>query len=652
MINFDGTNRLEYEKVKRHVMDLSKTYIGQQHIQRMKPLTELKVIEGLLRETEEARTVIQHGASVPIPSLEGIEHVISGIGKGHLLTEVELMLIRQLLESTDQLKRFMVKKESIAPRVTSYADSLFELRTVREEIERCIRHGQIVDEASAELSRIRKKMHITEERMKKKLESTMQRYSSYLQEHVIGMRGDRFVLSVKKEYRKMVAGTVHGESASGQTVFIEPADIVSLTYELSEYRSEEAQEVFKVLGHLTQLIETHLHELNINLETIGHYDFLFAKAKYAQIIDGREALLNKSGLIRIEKGRHPLLGKSAIPLDITIGESYRTLIITGPNTGGKTVALKTVGLLTMMIQSGLLVPVGEGSSFHVFNAIFADIGDGQNLEQSLSTFSSHIKNIIGILQAAGPSTLILLDEMATGTDPGEGVGLSIAVLEELYRKGTTVIASTHFNEIKNYAEAASGFCNARMEFDLETLEPLYRLTIGEAGYSYAFYIALKLGMSPAIIERSREITYPTLPSHPTTIRMSQTVPMIQPMDTPLSSTSSKINSTPTPSTDTLSQKRDRNFEIGDCVWIHTLKRTGIVRSLPDHRGNLIVQVKQERITINHKRISIYIEKKQLYPDDDYDMDIIFESKEVRKKRKIMSKRHDENNIIIIPEEGK
>jgi DNA mismatch repair protein MutS2 len=663
MFKFDSTNRLEYEKVKQHVMELTKTYIGHNHVQKMEPLTELRVIEGLQRETEEARTVIQHGFSVPIPSLEGMEQVISGIGKGLLLTEAELMLIRQMLDSTNQLKRFMVKKESIAPHVTSYASSLFELRDVREEIERCIRHGQVVDEASTELSRIRKKMHITEERMKKKLESTLQRYSSYLQEHLIGMRGDHYVLSVKKEYRKQVTGTVHGESASGQTVFIEPADIVSLTYELSEYRSEEAQEVYKVLGYLTQLTESHLHELNINLETIGHYDFLFAKAKYAQIIDAREALLNKNGLIRIVEGRHPLLGKSAIPLHITIGESYRTLIITGPNTGGKTVALKTVGLLTMMVQSGLLVPVGEGSSFHVFHAVFADIGDGQNLEQSLSTFSSHIKNIIGILQTAGPSTLILLDELATGTDPGEGVGLSIAVLEELYHKGATVIASTHFNEIKNYAEAAAGFCNARMEFDLETLEPLYRLTIGEAGHSYAFYIALKLGMSPAIIERSKEITYPTLPiqpmamptnssskSNPTSTYLTMsTIPVVPTL--PANPSIPVNQSTSELTFDSLASKPSRSFEIGDCVWIHTLKRTGIVRSLPDHRGNLIVQVKQERITINHKRISIYIEKKQLYPED-YDMDIVFESKDVRKKRKIMGKRHDEHNIIIIPEEGK
>ncbi len=661
MKNFDMNNRLEYEKVKQHVMDLSKTYLGQQHIERMQPLTEQKIIEGLLRETEEARTVIQHGASVPIPSLEGMGQVISGIGKGLLLTEAELMLIRQLLDSTDQLKRFMVKKESIAPHVTSYSDSLFELREVRDEIERCIRHGQVVDDASTELSRVRKKMHITEERMKKKLETSAQRYSSYLQEHVIGLRGDRFVLSVKKEYRKMVAGSVHGESASGQTVFIEPADIVSLTYELSEYRSEEAREVSKVLGQLTEVIAAHLHELNINLEIIGHYDFLFAKAKYAQLIDGREALLNKNGLIRIVEGRHPLLGKSAIPLDITLGESYRTLIITGPNTGGKTVALKTVGLLTMMIQSGLLVPVSEGSSFHVFTAILADIGDGQNLEQSLSTFSSHVKNIIGILQTAGPSTLILLDELATGTDPGEGVGLSIAVLEELYRKGATVIASTHFNEIKNYAEAADGFCNARMEFDLETLEPLYQLTIGEAGHSYAFYIALKLGMSPAIIERSKEIAYPASPIPLPPRTMNETIPA-NPTDAPMKSIltpASKVLTIPSEDPKSLlasssivePPKRGRSFEIGDCVWIHTLKRTGIVRSLPDHRGNLTVLVQDERITINHKRISMYIERKQLYPEGDYDMDIVFESKEVRKKRKIMSKRHDDNNIIIIPEEG-
>lgn len=262
-----------------------------------------------------------------------------------------------------------------------------------------------------------------------------------------------------------------------------------------------------MLSDLTDLIENSAHEISINLETIGHYDFMFAKAKYAKLIGGRKVKLNDRGRISILSGRHPLLGGHSVPLDIHIGDNYRALVITGPNTGGKTVSLKTVGLLTLMVQSGLLVPVGEGSEFAVFRSVMVDIGDGQSLENSLSTFSSHVKNVIGILKEAGPSSLILLDELASGTDPGEGIGLSIAVLEELYRCGAMVIATTHFNEIKKFADTAPGFENARMEFDSETLEPLYKLTIGLAGSSYAFYIAQKLGMPPALIERSKQITY-------------------------------------------------------------------------------------------------------------------------------------------------
>ncbi|UUZ90634.1 hypothetical protein LJK87_32815 [Paenibacillus sp. P25] len=314
------------------------------------------------------------------------------------------------------------------------------------------------------------------------------------------------MLPVKKEHRKLIAGTVLDESASGQTVFVEPADIASLTYELSALRAEEAAEEMKVLGMLTELTESFRHELSINLETIGHYDFLFAKAKLAKTYDGKVPELNEEGLIVIKGGRHPLLG-GAVPLDCTLGDNYRALIITGPNTGGKTVALKTVGSLTLMVQSGLPVPVEAGSRFAVYNSVLADIGDGQSLEHSLSTFSAHIRSVIRILEQAGPASLILLDELATGTDPGEGIGLSIAVLEELYRKGATIMATTHFNEIKRFAEEAPGFRNARMEFDLETLRPTYRMTMGEAGNSYAFQIALKLGMSPAMIDRSRQITY-------------------------------------------------------------------------------------------------------------------------------------------------
>jgi dsDNA-specific endonuclease/ATPase MutS2 len=537
----------------------------------------------------------------------------------------------------------MFKRETVVPTVASYASSLYELKELKGEIERCIRHGQVTDQASVEIGKVRKKIIITEERIKKKLESTMQKYKPYLQEFVVSLRGNRYVLSVKKEYRKLISGAVLDESASGQTVFIEPADISMLTYELSEYRAEEAREEMRVLGFLADLLEGNQYELTINLETIGHYDFLFAKAKYALSIDGRSVELNKNGIIRIHNGRHPLLGKNTVPLHFAIGEAYSALIITGPNTGGKTVTLKTVGLLTLMVQSGLLVPVGEGCVFAVYSHVEVDIGDGQSLEQSLSTFSSHIINVIRILKCAGPSTLILLDELATGTDPGEGIGLSIAVLEELHRRGATIVATTHFNEIKKFADAAQGFENASMEFDLETLKPLYQLTIGKAGNSYAFYIALQLGIAPEIIERSKAITY----SNNLGLKASQSLvsmeTALQPhafanQQKPVKAAEKHIATNVAPAL---------SFSVGDCVWIRSLKRTGIVYELADARGDMLLLIQKEKVKINHKRLTPYIDKKHLYPEGDYDMDIVFESKDVRKQRKVMNKRHDPTNVIVI-----
>ncbi|WP_246320493.1 endonuclease MutS2 [Paenibacillus qinlingensis] len=626
-MNKSTYQRLEYDRVKQRLADFAMSYLGRAHIENMEPTIEIVLATTLLQETEEAVSVIAHGASVPIPSLEGIEPLIGTFGKGFIFTPQDFMHFARFIESTQQLKSFMKKKESIAPRIASYALSLYDQRELLAEIRRCIRNGQVDNEASAALSRIRKKMNILDDRIRKKLDTALSKYRSYLQESVVSARGGRYVLSVKKEYRKQVGGAVLDESASGQTVFIEPADIADLYVELLHLQSEEAAEETRVLSNLTDLVESNKYEILINLETIGHYDFMFAKAKYAKIIDGRTVKLNDRGRISILCGRHPLLGRHSVPLDIRIGDNYRALVITGPNTGGKTVSLKTVGLLTLMVQSGLLVPVGDGSEFAVYKSVMVDIGDGQSLENSLSTFSSHVKNVIGILKEAGPSSLVLLDELASGTDPGEGIGLSIAVLEELYRRGATVMATTHFNEIKKFAHAAPGFENARMEFDAETLEPLYKLTIGQAGSSYAFYIAQKLGMPLALIERSRQITYEAT-------QRSSEAPAIT------TTVSEEI-----PVKETMKEKGERApipiFAIGDCVWVHSLRRTGIVCSEPDHRGNITVQIQQEKVLINRKRLSLYIERSKLYPEGDYDMDIVFESVDTRKKRKMMSKRHVE-----------
>jgi len=638
-------NKLEYEKIRTELERFAVSYLGVEHIRNMAPLTQFKAIRNKLNETEEAKILLQTGASVPIPSLEGIQMVLDLLGTGYVLTERDFGNMVQYLRSCRQLIQYMNAKGSLAPTISSYASSMHELRPLLSEIERSIHGGRVVDSASKDLARIRKKIIVAEDRIKRKLDSLMSRYKGIMQENVVSKRGGRYVLPIKKEHRRSVSGSILDESASGQTVFIEPADLQVLQMELNLLHADEAREETKVLSDLTELAEQSQSELNINAETVGIYDYVIARGKYAIAIGGRNVNLNQQGFIHLKSAVHPLIGSSMVPLDFTIGEHYKTLIITGPNTGGKTSALKTVGLITVMVQSGLLVPVAEGSHCAIFDEVSVDIGDGQSLEHALSTFSAHIRNIRDILETAGESTLVLLDEMASGTDPGEGVGLSIAILEELNKRRATVVVTTHFTEIKNFAERTAGFENARMEFDADTLEPLYRLRIGEAGHSYAFVIAAKLGIPEAIIARSREITEAGN-------IMNGEISMLQPSDTMARVDDVRSpQSLPLPPIYDQAQLEDAEeshigsspsslYQLGDRVYVPYMKRSGTVYEAMDKMGNIGVMIQKERLKINHKRLKPYIAAKDLYPED-YDLDIVFESKENRKKRKLMNRKHVE-----------
>ncbi|MDF2718422.1 MAG: mismatch repair protein MutS [Paenibacillus sp.] len=627
---------LEYGKIKQKVEEYAVSYLGKRHASDMKPLTGLRAARHALDETAEALAVLNNGASVPIPSLGGIETVLQLSGTGYVFDERDFANIRLFLQGCGQLASYMASKLAIAPRIAAFADSLHELASLKREIDRCIRNGQVDDGASRELTKARRKIAAIAEKIKNRMDALMSRHRPIMQENLYSLRSGRYVLPIKKEHRKLVSGSVLDESSSGQTVYIEPQEIAHLQHELAELRAEEAREETKVLAYLTGIVEESDRELRVNVETIGAYDFLFAKAKYALTVGGRNVELNDRGYIRLRGGRHPLLGPATVPLDFTIGKSYSTLIITGPNTGGKTIALKTVGLLTLMAQSGMPVPVGEGSELAVFANVTADIGDGQSIEQSLSTFSAHIRNMVDILKIADRSTLVLLDEMASGTDPGEGVGLSIAILEALHERGATVVATTHFNEIKHFAADTRGFQNARMEFDAETLHPLYRLRIGEAGQSYAFHIASKLGIPPDIIRRSQEwtakrgerseaIAAKALPPEDEEEAEAVKQPAAE---------EKEAGANPGP----------RRFEVGDSVLVSYLGKTGIVYEEEDGRGNVGVMIQKQKCKINKKRLALHIAKKELYPDD-YDFDIVFETKENRKKKKLMSRKHAEGVMI-------
>lgn len=638
---------LEYDKIKKLLEEYAVSELGKEIIRQLEPSTDMGKVQNWLQETTEARRIMDKTAGAPLQSLVGIEGILGKLGKGSALTPEELSGIQGLLRSGSRLKRFMEDKEYLAPMVGSYAASIFELKDVEEEISRCIVNHQIDDKATPELSKIRKKISIVEERIKGKLESILKSpaYRMYIQDQLVSMRNGRFVIPIKNEYRKNIEGTVLDSSASGSTVFIEPAEVRKLQDELNICKIEEEKEEIKILFYLTGMVESYQRELQINIETMVHYDFIFAKGKYSRSIDGNPVSLNADGYIDIREGRHPLIGRSAVPLDFRIGKTYRTLAITGPNTGGKTVALKTIGLFTMMAQSGLHVPAQEGTELAVFGDILVDIGDGQSIEQSLSTFSSHITNIIDIIRRASPYTLVILDELGAGTDPGEGVGLAVMILEEIYQKGATTIATTHFSEIKEFAGQQEGFENGCMEFDIHTLKPLYRLKIGRAGESNAFLIALRLGLEGRLVEKAYAYTYKEKMDFSALQRVAevpiQTLQEEASLGKPVKTV--KYTGEQTRKSPSIG-KEEPKFKLGDCVYVSTLDRTGIVCEQENKRGEVGVMIMKKKVMVNKKRLSIFIDGKELYPPD-YDFDIVLESKENRKKKKLMSKRHVEGLII-------
>lgn len=631
-------NLLEFKQIKETIAGFAMTKEGKAKIAGLTPSSIKKQIEAWLDEVTEAVEILKKSASVPVHGLDGMEQMLSNLNKGVVFRPDQLMKLYDFLDSCGKMRRYMKDKEYFAPRVASYVHVIEELPELANEINRCIHNGRVDDYASKELLKIRKQMAIQEERLKEK---TMQlvrsnKYKPYLQEQVVSQRNGRFVIPIKKEYRTKIKGTVLDTSASGATLFIEPEDISIFQDQLSWLMADEETEVQKVLSCLTGLVEQYETQIRLAVETMVHYDFLFAKAKYSRSIHGSKVRMNDTGDMELIEAKHPLLGEKAVPLTFSMGDNKRALIITGPNTGGKTVTIKTVGLLTLMAQCGLHIPADEKSNISIFQAILVDIGDGQSIAENLSTFSSRIVNIIEILKNANNRTLTLIDELGSGTDPGEGMGLATAILETLYEKGAVILATTHYSEIKDLAEQHPGFINGSMEFDLKSLSPTYRLMIGKGGESQAFEIALQLGIHPKIIEKAHSVTY----------KKEKTYVSPVSDDWKLKDMEKQV---------IINKHQDKKpavkpvqqvplYQQGDNVKITPGHEFGIVYKGPDQQGNYIVQIKGEKVSVNHKRMKLYIAANELYPDD-YDFDIIFQTKENRKKSKILSKRHDDQITI-------
>lgn len=643
----DSMVLLEFDKVRGMLTGFAVSDPGKRMIAKLEPSINRAVIESRQAETSEARAIVDQYSSIPLHSLTGIEAILEKPDKGLTLTPEELSQICGFLEEVKRLKRFMRDKGHLAPNISSYALSLAELDELAEEIRRSIRGGQVDDKASPDLEKIRKKAAVFADRIKNKVEDLLRSPACrpYLQESLVSIRQGRYVVPVKSECRRNVRGQILDTSASGATVYIEPLEVTRFQDELNLLRMQEEKEVYRVLSALTALVCQSRQQLSVNIEAMAQLDFTFAKGKFSRALGGAGVRVNTGNTIDIKEGRHPLLGSIAVPINITLGGQSRALVITGPNTGGKTVALKTVGLLTLMVQSGLHAPVEAGSQFAIFEDILVDIGDGQSIEQSLSTFSSHIRNIINILQRAGGRTLVILDELGAGTDPQEGTGLAVAVLERLFETGATLLATTHYSEIKTFAAKRPGFTLGCMEFDIETLQPLYRLHIGQAGESNALLIALRLGMDKGLIERAHEVTYHERKEY---VTFQPPVPVREEPgeERPDQCRQPELGRKIEKARLQKNQQSQCPFKLGDSVFISSLGRTGIVYEEVNSRGEVGVMVMKQKLKVNQKRLSLYVEAEQLYPEN-YDLDIVLESKENRKKRKKMSKRHVPGLEIIL-----
>lgn len=497
---------LEYDAIRQKLAAHCTTPLGAERARQMTPLTDAETVRLRLQQTSEARRLIDLAEPMSLRGAQDVRSAVSLARAGGVLTPENLLSVADTLETARRLRQFFLAREERCPALCMLARQLEPLPDLVGEIRRCLREdATVADSASPELARIRQRLRQLHARITERLQATLNssRVRNMLQEPVITLRGDRYCLPVKAEYRAQFGGIVHDVSASGATLFMEPQEVVDLGNQIREAQIAEQNEIERILTELSAQVGKHADAILLTCDALGELDFIDARARLSVEWDAIEPGLNTQGKIRLRKARHPLLKPPVVPIDVELGDRFRILLITGPNTGGKTVTLKTVGLLTLMMQSGLHVPADSGTEMAVFQKVFADIGDEQSIEQSLSTFSGHITNIAGMLPQCDEQTLVLLDELGAGTDPAEGAALAQAILDYLLARRSRVMATTHYGELKSYAYARQGVQNASVEFDVQTLRPTYHLRIGTPGSSHAIVIAQRLGLPQTVIETAQ-----------------------------------------------------------------------------------------------------------------------------------------------------
>ena len=603
----DINGMLEFDKIRELLKEGASTERARERIDALAPILDQERAEAAIEETTEARKVLDSLGTPPSGSTQEVREIAQEAELGSLLGAQQLDQIRQFAVLCMRLSRYLGKCRDIAPGIAGYGAGIQDLSPLQDQI-------------------------------RLKLENMLRSSRSIFSESFVSNRNGHYTLPVKKEHKNKVPGTVIDASSTGATVFIEPSAISRLREELETLRIEEENEEKMILYTLSAMVADSAEAIRINLEYMEELDFIFAKGKLSVSMKASRPKLNTERRIRLVNGRHPLLPiQNSVPLNIEFGGSIKGVIITGPNTGGKTVAMKTVGLLSVMAQCGLHVPCEEADL--AMNAgFFCDIGDGQSISENLSTFSAHMKNVIRILEQTEEESLVLLDELGSGTDPAEDMGLAVAVLEELRGRGCLFMVTTHYPEVKEYGERTEGVINARMAFDRESLRPLYRLELGESGESCAFYIAKRLGMPQRILNRAGKAAYGTVAGKTSKRPPEKTDPKPQ-----QKAAASRIRPKRT-EPDTGEKRRQRQtqigkkFALGDSVMVYPQKKLGIVFAPANDKGEVGVQIQKRKIFVSHRRLRLHVSAEKMYPPD-YDFSILFDTVENRKARHAMERKH-------------
>lgn len=629
-------HQIEFDKVKEIWSELAVTDWAKEKIKEVSFCYSENELKKQLRGTTDARNLIEKIGTPPLQNISEIKEVLLMVEKGDCLTPYQLERVEKVLVAIKRLKDYLERGKRYDNSLAYYQENLDSILELREEISSKIRNGSVDDYASKELEQIRKQMTKCQEQVKQKMEQIMRSHKECMAEQYCTFRNGRMCIPVKKDCRTKITGSVIDKSSTGTTLFMEPSSVGKYYEEIQLLKISEENEVYSILYTLSVLVLASAPTLRDNLTTMEKLDYIFSKGKLSIDMDAVEPAINTERKIRLEEARHPLMDKNiAVPLQFEIGEKIQGIVITGPNTGGKTVAIKTVMLNCMMAQCGLHVTCKQ-ADICMNSSYLCDIGDGQNLSENLSTFSAHITNVLQVLSEADRESFIIMDELGSGTDPTEGMGIAIAILEELRKSGAIFLVTTHYPEVKEYALKTEGIVNARMVFDKETLSPTYQMVIGEAGESCAFYIAERLGLPKEMLKTAIGAAYgeAAVASYPFQNLESKIV----------KKTSGKILKAKTTKGTT---KLSNRYKIGDSVMVYPEKKIGIVCEPMNEKGVLRVQLPGKKIWINHKRVKLQVAATELYPED-YDFSILFDTVENRKKRHQMQRKY--TDVVIESED--